>query len=580
MLTAVEPWSGNYHVNPQVWMTAHMTQFTSLGDRYLPHGAGSGKLASGGSYVSLVDGKGGLTILIQKASHENSRCIRPALAPCKRERLSRTSAFYLRSRTDAQDACPADTTTDEEVVLSLRGNLAKIKSLSLWMSHFPLNGSRPQIFEKMPDVAVVGGQLKLTLLKDAVYTLSNRGASARKGQHPPSPPSSPFPLPYKDSFDECKASREAKYFSDFSGAFECHGGKMRQMTPRVPIGWMQDMSPLTVIGSVQWEDVSAALDLSFSAAKGDANFGWLGVRLSNRGDFKHMTRPDGAFLSVHVAGSGARWVIADTLAGAGNQSGVPWAPLGVLATGALALPAGFSSVHLELTVQGDSLTASIEHAGTSLLSKTLTLDGAATPTSGWVGMGSNWDLVDFDNFAVAETSGGQLSRCLKKPEAGQTPITVACGSAEALDGMRWDLMPGAGGTAVKLRTDNSLCLEAVPPPQQPPLPPPPPPLPPVPPGTMKWSAAHHASEITLSQDSSVASWDACDKVVLLGNDAKAWQSIVWQSNGYADIGFCSPSVDVEGPWLGFQAGKAWVYRAAGGLFKAAANDAPTGQGKP
>ena len=97
---------------------------------------------------------------------------------------------------------------------------------------------------------------------------------------------------------------------------------------------------------------------------------------------------------------------------------------------------------------------------------------------------------------------------------------------------------------------------------------------------MKWSAAHHASEITLSQDSSVASWDACDKVVLLGNDAKAWQSIVWQSNGYADIGFCSPSVDVEGPWLGFQAGKAWVYRAAGGLFKAAANDAPTGQGKP
>ena len=78
-------------------------------------------------------------------------------------------------------------------MLSLRGNLAKIKSLSLWMSHFPLNGSRPQIFEKMPDVAVVGGQLKLTLLKDAVYTLSNRGASARKGQHPPSPPSSPFP---------------------------------------------------------------------------------------------------------------------------------------------------------------------------------------------------------------------------------------------------------------------------------------------------------------------------------------------------------------------------------------------------
>eukprot|EP01051_Picozoa_sp_SAG22_P015550 SAG22_NODE_2047_length_3086_cov_1.470037_1_plen_443_part_00 len=59
MLTAVEPWSGAYHVNPQVFATAHFSQFTALGDRYLPHGNGTGKLAGGGSYVSLVDGKGG-----------------------------------------------------------------------------------------------------------------------------------------------------------------------------------------------------------------------------------------------------------------------------------------------------------------------------------------------------------------------------------------------------------------------------------------------------------------------------------------------------------------------------------------
>ena len=114
------------------------------------------------------------------------------------------------------------------------------------------------------------------------------------------------------------------------------------MTPRVPIGWMHDLFPLTVIGSVQWEDVTAALDVSFDATKGDNNFGWLAVRVSNRGDFGHMVSPDGAFLSVHVAPSRVGWTIADTLVGASAQSStVP----GVLACGVLTL---HCSVHTRI----------------------------------------------------------------------------------------------------------------------------------------------------------------------------------------------------------------------------------------
>eukprot|EP01052_Picozoa_sp_SAG31_P041451 SAG31_NODE_6287_length_2083_cov_2.419859_2_plen_303_part_01 len=256
MLTAVEPWSGSYHVNPQVYTTAHFSQFTTIGDRYLPHGNGTGKLASGGSYVSLVDGKGGLTIVIQKASHENSRCIRPALQP------------YF--------------TADEDVAIILASGLAHIKSLAYWVSHFPLNGTKPQVFEHMPDVAVVNGQVKLRVLKDSVVTLSNKGGAAHKGQSPPSPPSSPFPLPYHDDFSGYHAPAEAKFFSDFSGAWEVHSSKMVQMTPRAPIGWMRDLYPISVIGSIQLEDVSASVDLSFSLAD-EAEFGCLGVRVSNRG---------------------------------------------------------------------------------------------------------------------------------------------------------------------------------------------------------------------------------------------------------------------------------------------------------
>jgi len=55
-------------------------------------------------------------------------------------------------------------------------------------------------------------------------------------------------------------------------------------------------------------------------------------------------------------------------------------------------------------------------------------------------------------------SSAQVSRCLVKPFAGQQVVTVPCGAAEALAGMSFDLMPGASGTQVSLRSDLTLCL--------------------------------------------------------------------------------------------------------------------------
>lgn len=48
MLTAVQPWSGFYEdAMPVVWATAHITQFTTVGDKYLVNGSGSGELPQG-----------------------------------------------------------------------------------------------------------------------------------------------------------------------------------------------------------------------------------------------------------------------------------------------------------------------------------------------------------------------------------------------------------------------------------------------------------------------------------------------------------------------------------------------------
>ena len=75
-MTANEPWSGHYEVSDPVWVTAHTTQFTSPGWRYLQT---SGHLNSGGSYVALTDGGTALTIIIETMSHDQSVCIRPPL---------------------------------------------------------------------------------------------------------------------------------------------------------------------------------------------------------------------------------------------------------------------------------------------------------------------------------------------------------------------------------------------------------------------------------------------------------------------------------------------------------------------
>ena len=67
MISATQPWSGNYVLSPTIWASAHTTQFTRPGMHYLLQGRGAGPLHGGGTYVTFHDSEH-LTIVIETAS--------------------------------------------------------------------------------------------------------------------------------------------------------------------------------------------------------------------------------------------------------------------------------------------------------------------------------------------------------------------------------------------------------------------------------------------------------------------------------------------------------------------------------
>ena len=117
-MTANEPWSGHYELTTPLWVTAHTTQFTQPGWTYL-HTVGH--LQQGGSYVSLTDGNGNLTIVIETMTHNQSICIRPPL--------------------------PSFTVKEQDAIFALGGSFkGKISALNFWQTQLGPMSSDQQIF--------------------------------------------------------------------------------------------------------------------------------------------------------------------------------------------------------------------------------------------------------------------------------------------------------------------------------------------------------------------------------------------------------------------------------------------------
>lgn len=359
LMTALQPWSGNYLVQTPIWISAHTTQFTSIGWNYLKHGRGVGKLPKGGSYVALVSPDGQqLTIVIETMSHNHSVCIRPDL--------------------------PSYEVYPQTVTLSLIGSLSSIHELNVWYTKLYYDGSPDITFQKQNPIKFTNGQAVLNLGLDEVFTLTTV-TTGFKGSYPDPPSPQPFPLPYTDNFETYKLHQEPNNLAQQTGSYEVlsdgQNKFIRQMVLDTPVAWcVSDFvnKSLSVIGDYdQWSNVFVEVDFNIPAVNGTSGV-CVGARLDRGGCETHIIQ--GIFFFVLFDGT--------------FQLTNDFARTKVIKEGTLSQQPGWHT--FSLLVQGNRAIGVFDR--NVVFNSTI----PSLPTNGFAGIGTDsYGLADFDNLYLA-----------------------------------------------------------------------------------------------------------------------------------------------------------------------------------
>jgi Glycosyl hydrolase family 59/Ricin-type beta-trefoil lectin domain len=257
LMRAMEPWSGYYSVDTAIWTSAHLGQFVQPGWTFLNVGAGtgSGYLSGGGGFVTLVDDADFPTQFVT--------IVETLQAP-----------GYCGPTTQASGA------QNLTLVLAPEMPRAPPTGMALWRT------TNSSSFLKIatglqPSYNASGfGFLTLTILPDAIYTLTSHPGSQQAGEPAtPIPASAPFPLPWNTSFETPGAPGTYNtllplYFSDMTGTWEVHAGAV----PPAPApgagsaslvqellvnpgatSWVGNADPIVMAGDIAWSDVELAV---------------------------------------------------------------------------------------------------------------------------------------------------------------------------------------------------------------------------------------------------------------------------------------------------------------------------------
>jgi hypothetical protein len=262
-----------------------------------------------------------------------------------------------------------DASQNQAVTFEVDKN-AGIKKMFVWRTI--VKGS---IFEQQTPVSVRKGEFSYTLQPGALYTFTTT-TGQQKGLATPAE-NRPFPFPFKAGFEDEKAGTTPKYFTDQGGAFEVakrndgRGNCLRQLITKRTIEW--EDKPLfiqTVVGDTLWTDYAVSYDVFFHEP-----YSYATILLRASEMYRSHKLPEAYHLKLQSSG---QW---ELMAGAKK-----------LASGLVALPEKSWQTVL-LSAKGDKIKASVN----GVLVADIT-DSAYS--HGMIGMGSSFNLVDFDNVEV------------------------------------------------------------------------------------------------------------------------------------------------------------------------------------
>jgi hypothetical protein len=408
MMTASQPWSGNYSLGESTWATAQVTQFTQPGWQFLNTGSGYlGGAETNGSYVTL------------------------------------------KSTNNSDYSTVVETTTAtaaQTVTVNVSGGLST-GAVHVWSTDVNSPSPATSLIQQ-PIITPSNGSYSLTVQPGYIYTLTTTTGQGKGAATSPAPAA--LPLPYADDYESYAVGSEPKYLEAMQGAYQvepCANGRsgqcVQQMAPIEPIEWQGNSDAFALVGDTSWSNYKVTSDVDLEQA-GTAE-------LYGRANTQDRPQSDQAAYLFRASNTGA-WSI-DRSDTSGNITTLASGTSSALGTGTWNT--------LALTMQGSTISASIN--GAAVGSAT---DG--TYQTGQAGIGVvGYQTDQFDNLDITPGAGGIGTYSAGPIASGESGMCLDDANDSATNGNKVDIYTCNGTLAQVWQytngaiENNGSCLDVV-----------------------------------------------------------------------------------------------------------------------
>lgn len=268
IITAKNPWNGNWTYYNQNWAIAHINQFGDFGWNFMKNA--SGKTTSQKSYYATIK------------------------APDNSDYSILIETFEAKA--------------NEEILIKVNDNMPKDKKVYVWSTDIT---GQAGIFVEEAEITSTNGEYRYILKPNRMYSFTTTTGQSKKGLDVEIKPDLFWSPNYTEDFESYDIGHRPKYFIDIEGAFEvapAGGGRegkvLRQVAIGDPIRWygaFTDPYPYTLFGEPNWTNLKASIDVLFETE----GYVDLAIRASEAAMKEKLSRK-GYYVRLHSSG---KWEI-------------------------------------------------------------------------------------------------------------------------------------------------------------------------------------------------------------------------------------------------------------------------------